>query len=725
MTGEAELADVAGAGIAMHDTSTSGVEFVLIAESGILELQALLLCESIRRFAGAYSRSPITVISPRSARRPSPATIRALGRLDAEYLPLEIDSCCPDYGTSFRVHAAAYVERQSGPPIVVQLDSDTIFAAEPDLDLTGADAAARPVDLKGMSTTGADDPFDPYWRDLCALVGVDYERMPAATTTIDRQAIRANYNGGFVAARRACGMFARTEDVFRRVVAAGMMPWPRGPSLKTGTGVLSGAATVYWGTSQAALSLAAIAGGHTVRLLPETHNFPLHLRAEMSTPIPASLVHVHYHWLFSADAAGANPIATREAALPADVAEWLAARLPLDPANGPAWSARIPEPPLPATEQSRPPAAAQRARSASTARRQAVLVLGMHRSGTSALAGAVNVLGASSPKTLIQADAANPRGFFESLPLVLAHDDVLAAADSSWHDWRRIDPRWMLSQASQRHRSRIRTLLTDEFGESPLFMVKDPRLCRLLPMMSSVLVDMDVAPAALLLTRNPLEVAQSLQRRNGISLTKSLLLWLRHVLDAELHSRHMPRRFLRYPDFLAAGREHLVHAIDVIGIAWPAKKPTDVPIDQFLTMDLYHERSTLAELRAHTEIGSLVRDTDEILRGISADGERPDLLVRLDLLRKELDAACDLFGPLLAADAFAIEQSRRELAAAAADRDKLARVTDDLALERNALIRERDRAVGERDAMRGSTSWRLTEPLRIARRLVLPPAKNE
>src|SRR5437868_827653 len=98
----------------MHDAATSGVEFVLIAESGILELQALLLCESIRRFAGVHSRSPITVVSPRAARRPSPATIRALGRLDAEYLPLGIDSCCPDYGTSFRMHAAAHVERQPG-----------------------------------------------------------------------------------------------------------------------------------------------------------------------------------------------------------------------------------------------------------------------------------------------------------------------------------------------------------------------------------------------------------------------------------------------------------------------------------------------------------------------------------------------------------------------------------------------------------------------------------
>src|SRR5689334_5813906 len=239
----------------MHETAKSGAEFVLIAESGVLELQALLLCESIRRFAGIHARSPITVVSPRRARRPSPVTIRALGRLDVEYLPLEIDSCCPDYGTSFRVHAAAHVERRSGPPTLVQLDSDTIFLAEPDLGLNGSDAAARPVDVKGMCTTGDGDPLDPWWRRLCALAGIDYGQVPTITTTVDRQIIRASHNGGFVAVRRAGGLFARTDEVFRRLVAAGRTPWPGdGPTVRTGTGVLRGPATAWWGTSQAAFS---------------------------------------------------------------------------------------------------------------------------------------------------------------------------------------------------------------------------------------------------------------------------------------------------------------------------------------------------------------------------------------------------------------------------------------------------------------------------------------
>jgi glycosyltransferase involved in cell wall biosynthesis len=308
------------------------VEFMLLAEAGILEAQALLLCESIRCFAGAYSRCPITVISPRRDRRPSFSTRRKLDELQAEYLPIEVDSCCPEYGTSYRVHSAAHVARRSGPPILVQLDSDTIFLAEPDFSLIESDAAARPVDVKGMCTTGPGDPFDNYWRDLCALVGVDYEQLPIVETTIGRQAVRASYNGGLIAVQRASGIFERTEDIFRQLVAAGLKPWPDGGlTFKTGTGVLGGAATAYWGTSQAAFSIAAVAGNHSVRLLPDTHNFPLHSLDQMTTSVPARLVHLHYHWLFSAEAGGVNPMLDGKVDVPAGAIEWLKARLPLKP----------------------------------------------------------------------------------------------------------------------------------------------------------------------------------------------------------------------------------------------------------------------------------------------------------------------------------------------------------------------------------------------------------
>src|SRR5690242_15048034 len=77
-------------------------------------------------------------------------------------------------------------------------------------------------------------------------------------------------------------------------------------------------------------------------------------------------------------------------------------------------------------------------RTAPKTRRRAVVVLGMHRSGTSALAGALHLAGAGEPKTPIPADENNQRGYWEPAPLVQAHDEFLTAIGSSWADWRGI-----------------------------------------------------------------------------------------------------------------------------------------------------------------------------------------------------------------------------------------------------------------------------------------------
>ena len=309
-------------------TSQPQVEFVLNAEAGVLEQQALLLCESLRRFGGDLSASPITVVSPRKSRRPCAATLTKLDRLGAEYLPLEIESACPEYGPSFKVHAVAHVARRAGPAIVVQIDSDSLFVRAPNLLMNVEAAAARPVDVKGMCTTGPGDEFDEHWKTLCAIADVEYEQVPSVQTTVDQLSVRASYNGGLIAARRASGIFERTEEFFERFVTADQRPWRReGFVVRSGTEVVSAAGSAYWGMSQAAFSLAAVSCGSTVNLLPGTYNFPLHFLD--STAVPMPLVHIHYHWLASDDNDEPSTLLDDRLCLPEDVCEWLRSRLPL------------------------------------------------------------------------------------------------------------------------------------------------------------------------------------------------------------------------------------------------------------------------------------------------------------------------------------------------------------------------------------------------------------
>jgi hypothetical protein len=310
--------------------SAGDLEFVAVAERGILEAQALLLCESIRKFAGAYAKAPITIVSPRKTRRPTTATLRAFDRLDVDFVGTDIASPCPDYGPSFRVLAAALIARRPGPRFLAQLDSDTIFLRAPQFSFDGVDVLARPVDIKGICTLGGDDPSDHYWRELCRLCEVDYEAIPWVTTTVDRCRVRANYNAGLIVVRRDSGVFEKTEEILLRLVGAKRYSHASPAAApRIGSGHVAPAGFRYWGTSQVALSLACTACGATVGLLPASYNVPLHYYDELA-PIELP-VHAHYHWLCDADYTANNPLADARLSLPPEQGRWLHKRLPLRP----------------------------------------------------------------------------------------------------------------------------------------------------------------------------------------------------------------------------------------------------------------------------------------------------------------------------------------------------------------------------------------------------------
>lgn len=313
----------------MAPVSPHETEFLLIAERGILEPQAVLLCKSIRQFAGAYAKSAISVVSPRRNARPCRTTVRQLESLDVDYVELHIPSPCPTYGTSFRVLAAAQMEDRGSAPMLIQLDSDTLFVREPDFFLPGAHVGARPVDVKGMCTEGPGDPFDVYWRDLCELCNINYESLPRVITTVDAKTVRANYNGGLIAARRACGIFQQTSEFFLRLVAAGRKPWANsGLLVKAGTGHVDREGSEYWGTSQAALSLAITARHGIVEVLSNLYNVPVHSFASMP-PLDGVPVHIHYHWLLSEGECRDNPMFDGRLRLPLDITEWIRRESPL------------------------------------------------------------------------------------------------------------------------------------------------------------------------------------------------------------------------------------------------------------------------------------------------------------------------------------------------------------------------------------------------------------
>jgi hypothetical protein len=121
-------------------------------------------------------------------------------------------------------------------------------------------------------------------------------------------------------------------------------------------------------------------------------------------------------------------------------------------------------------------------------------------------------------------------------------------------------------------RRRAEATLRDEFGSASLCVLKDPRLCRLLPVWLDASENLGLAPVVVLPIRNPLEVAASLEARDGIDLSIGQLLWLRYVLDAEHASRGIKRALFRYDHLIADWRAVAEGLSETLGISWPRPK---------------------------------------------------------------------------------------------------------------------------------------------------------
>lgn len=274
----------------------------------------------------------------------------------------------------------------------------------------------------------------------------------------------------------------------------------------------------------------------------------------------------------------------------------------------------------------------------------------MHRSGTSALARVLNLLGCDLPKTLMQPSPSNEAGHWESDAIYRLNDRILESAGTTWHDWLELNPKWFDSPKAEEFRDEAIAALNDEFGASRLFVLKDPRICRLLPFWLDVFGRCSVRPLIFLPLRNPLEVAASLEKRNGFEPALGHLLWLRHVLDGEAASRGVPRFFLTYDQLMQAWRRLMEDAQTALDVAWPRLSDRSAAeIDGFLLERYRHHRQPLESVTGNPGLSAWLRETYAIMENWAKAGEKAPDRSTLDSIRKQFNAAAPAFGRLITA----------------------------------------------------------------------------
>ncbi len=183
--------------------------------------------------------------------------------------------------------------------------------------------------------------------------------------------------------------------------------------------------------------------------------------------------------------------------------------------------------------------------------RTALLIAGMHRSGTSAAAGLFAQLGAALGPRLMPPSADNPKGYFENLDVVGIHDALLNAFGRSWLDPRSLPQDWLQHPVTAAiEHGALSHWLDTTFASDPVILVKDPRISRFLPLWCKVLRAKGFDTRVLHVVRHPAEVAASLHARDSMAWNTGLLLWAVYNMEIANCRQSADIRVLNYPDFM-------------------------------------------------------------------------------------------------------------------------------------------------------------------------------
>ena len=263
--------------------------FIACVENGYLDDQTVLLCLSIRRFAGRFRDVPIHTFEPRAGTKIRSSTLISLQELGCihhrETLNVEFEA----FPHTNKIFTSAYAEQILQEDLLVFVDSDTLFTGEPrDLELAPEfDAAALPVNNCRLGSTGFGDANEPYWQRMYDICGVG--NRPFVTGVTDGVRIRAYFNSGLIVVRRVAGLFSQWLKDFMALVAAGHISSVPGMD---------------------DFSLAAMMGRAfaKVQVLDLRYNYPLTVRQRPLLPMPFrawqldDMIHVHYrYWLTHPD----------------------------------------------------------------------------------------------------------------------------------------------------------------------------------------------------------------------------------------------------------------------------------------------------------------------------------------------------------------------------------------------------------------------------------------
>lgn len=259
----------------------------------------------------------------------------------------------------------------------------------------------------------------------------------------------------------------------------------------------------------------------------------------------------------------------------------------------------------------------------------------------------MSLLGVNFGSNLLPAqEGVNEKGFWEHQEIVYLHEALLSALGFAWDDVRPLPDGWWRTQIVETHRHNIVRAIERDFSDIPLWGIKDPRICRLIPLWLEVFEELRISPVFVFISRHPIEVAASLGKRDGFSVEKSALLYLHHMLSAEKWTRGYPRCFIDYTQLLADPISTVRAVSEKLEVVWPGEvEEVNGKILEFLSSRFrHHVADASAQVAPEYWAGPLV---DAVYRDLCALGgtETEGASDRLDRVEDEFVAVLSRLDP--------------------------------------------------------------------------------
>ena len=250
-----------------------------------------------------------------------------------------------------------------------------------------------------------------------------------------------------------------------------------------------------------------------------------------------------------------------------------------------------------------------------------IIVLGMHRSGTSAIARGLKAIGVDLGEKLMPAVVGiNDKGFWEDLDVYDLNNELLHFLGHEWHTLEPIKRSECERDDLVTLKQRAVELLREKIKVTNIFGLKEPRIARLLPFWKIVFNSLRADVGYIIAIRHPLSVADSLKKRDGFEIEKSSYLWLGHVVPSMLYSEGSPRLVVDYDLLITQPEKQLRRISEAFGLSLHASATgINEYLREFLTEDLRHTNFHITDMKVEPKLPKQVVDAYIFLDKLAKD----------------------------------------------------------------------------------------------------------